>query len=211
MRLQQNLHGLYIITDAKLCANAIVNKVEQAILGGAQVIQYRNKTATKEIQRTEALVLQSLCKKYQRCFLINDNIELAMEVNADGVHLGQTDSSLTDARKQLGDNKIIGITCHSDITSATAAEKNSADYVAFGRFYPSQTKPTAPPATLEVLQQAQSELNIPIVAIGGINNDNASALIQAGANMIAVIHAIFSAQDIKQTAQLLSDKFTTTV
>ena len=211
MTYKQNLHGLYIITEPTLCGDAIVSKVEQAILGGAQVIQYRNKAASNEIQRSEALALRALCQQYQRCFLINDNIELALEVNADGVHLGQSDSSLAEARKQLGDTKIIGITCHSDIKSAIQAEKNSANYVAFGRFYPSQTKPSAPPATIEILQQAQSELNIPIVAIGGVTSNNASTLIHAGANMIAVIHAIFSAQDIKQTAQCLSDKFTTTV
>ena len=207
----KNLHGLYIITDPLLCGDTIIKKVEQAIQGGAQVIQYRNKTADAKTQTSEASALKKLCHQYQRCFLINDNIELALQVNADGVHLGQTDSALSDARKQLGNKKIIGITCHSDISAAIKAEQQSADYVAFGRFFPSQTKPSAPPANLDILQQAQSQLNIPVVAIGGINTENANTLIDAGANMIAVIHAIFSAHDIKKTAQSLAEKFTTTV
>lgn len=198
-----NLHGLYVITDPKLCGENIIQKVNDAILGGAQVIQYRNKITDKQHQRTEAAALQSLCKQHDRLFIINDDIALAIETNADGVHLGQTDSNIIKARKQLGTEKIIGITCHSDLSLAINAQTQTADYVAFGRFYPSKTKPTAPPADIEILQQAKSQLQIPIVAIGGIRVENAPALINAGADMLAVIDAVFS----KENTQLAASEF----
>ena len=196
-----NLHGLYVITDPILCSNDLIRNVEQAILGGAQVIQYRNKnkSISKAQQHAEAAALQSLCSKHGRIFIINDDITLALEINADGVHLGQTDSDIISARKRLGD-KIIGITCHSDLNAAISAQQQTADYVAFGRFYPSKTKPDAPPADIEILQQAKSQLHIPIVAIGGISVENARTLINAGADMLAVIHAVFARDNIQQAA-----------
>ena len=201
------LHGLYVITDPLLCSDKLVEKVEQAILGGAQIIQYRNKLADAQTQYTEAAALQSLCQQHQRTFLINDNVSLALQVNADGVHLGQTDGDITAARKNLGEDKIIGVTCHSDIHAAKMAQQQSANYVAFGRFYPSKTKPTAPPAKIEVLQQAQQQLEIPVVAIGGISVENASNLINAGADMLAVIHAVFAQENIKQAAADLAQNY----
>jgi len=201
------LHGLYVITDPLLCSDKLVEKVEQAILGGAQIIQYRNKLADAQTQYTEAAALQSLCQQHQRTFLINDNVSLALQVNADGVHLGQTDGDITAARKNLGEDKIIGVTCHSDIHAAKMAQQQSANYVAFGRFYPSKTKPTAPPAKIEVLQQAQQQLEIPVVAIGGISVENASNLINAGADMLAVIHAVFAQENIKQAATDLAQYY----
>lgn len=197
-----NLHGLYVITDPTLCGSNIIQKVEQAILGGAQIIQYRNKNEniTMSQQRAEATALQSLCSQYGRTFIINDDISLALAINADGVHLGQTDGDITAARKRLGENKIIGITCHSDLSAALSAQQQTANYVAFGRFYPSKTKPTAPPADIDILQHAKSQLQIPIVAIGGISVENATTLINAGADMLAVIHSVFAQNNIQQAA-----------
>ena len=200
----QNLSGLYVITDPILCSIDIVSKVEQAILGGAQIIQYRNKNKNENIiksqQLEEASALQALCSQYDRTFIINDNISLALETNADGIHLGQTDGDITSARKRLGDNKIIGVTCHSDLNAALSAQQQTADYVAFGRFYPSRTKPAAPPADIDILQHAKSQLQIPIVAIGGISVENATTLINAGADMLAVIHAVFAQDNIQLAA-----------
>lgn len=197
-----NLHGLYVITDPILCGTELINKVEQAILGGAQVIQYRNKikNITQSQQRAEAEALQSLCTQHERIFIINDDIALAHDIDADGIHLGQTDSDIRSARKRLGENKIIGITCHSDLNAAISAQQQSADYVAFGRFFPSMTKPTAPPADIDILPHAKSQLQIPIVAIGGISVENAPTLINAGADMLAVIHAVFGQENIQQAA-----------
>jgi len=203
---KNKLQGLYVITDPALCGANIINKVEQAISGGAQIIQYRNKTARQQ-QLDEAKALQSLCQKYHRIFIINDDIALAKAVNADGVHLGQTDEAIHTAREQLGNEKIIGVTCHSDLNAAKEAQSQGADYIAFGRFYPSQTKPSAPPAKIDILHQAQSRLQRPIVAIGGITIENAATLITAGADMLAVIHAVFGQENIKQSAQNLSQLF----
>jgi len=204
---KNKLQGLYVITDPVLCGTRIIESVEQAIAGGAQIIQYRNKTANKQQQLNEAQALQSLCQKYQRVFIINDDIELAQTVNADGVHLGQTDSSIRLAREQLGIKKIVGITCHSNLEAAKKAQQQGADYVAFGRFYPSHTKPTAPPAEIDILYQAKAELQLPVVAIGGVTIENAPTLINAGADMLAVIHAVFAQDNIKQSTQNFSQLF----
>lgn len=200
----QNLHGLYVITDPILCGNTLDDKVEQAILGGAQIIQYRNKTASSEIQQSEAATLQALCSKHDRIFLINDNVALAIKVGADGVHLGQSDGDIHAARAALGDKKIIGITCHSDMNAAIKAQTQTANYVAFGRFFTSQTKPSAPPASIDILSTAKAQLKIPIVAIGGVSVENAASLVSAGADMLAVIHSVFSKNDIKQAAKELA-------
>jgi len=201
------LKGLYVITDPLLCGEELIEKVELAIAGGAQIIQYRNKTANKQQQLSEAQALQTLCKKYQRLFIINDDIRLAITVNADGVHLGQSDDNIIDARKKLGMNKIIGITCHSDLEIAKTAQTQGANYVAFGRFYPSKTKPNAPSANIDILQQAKMQLEIPIVAIGGITIENAHNLICAGTDMIAVIHSVFAQNNIKEVTQNFSKLF----
>ncbi len=204
---KSKLQGLYVITDPALCGTNIINKVEQAISGGAQIVQYRNKAAGQQQQLDEAKALQTLCQKYHRIFIINDDIALAKAVNADGIHLGRTDKAIHTAREQLGNEKIIGVTCHSDLNAAKEAQSQGADYIAFGRFYPSHTKPSAPPAKIDILQQAQSQLQRPIVAIGGITIENAATLITAGADMLAVIHAIFGQENIKQSAQNLSQLF----
>jgi len=134
-------------------------------------------------------------------------VELAIEVDADGVHLGQQDTPYSVARKLLGENKIIGITCHDKIELARQAEQEGADYVAFGRFFPSNSKPTAPPATMQILEQAKQELSIPLCAIGGITLDNATPLIEHGADMLAVIEAVLGARRIKQAAEAISKQF----
>ena len=200
MRIQ-SLSGLYVITDHALLGSTLVEHAGAAIEGGARILQYRDKTNDSSRRLNEARALVSLCKQHHIIFLINDDIELALKVDADGVHLGQQDTDLNSARSQLGVDKIIGVTCHSDLDAAIQAEKNGADYVAFGRFFPSNTKPEASPASLDILTQTKTQLQIPIVAIGGITPDNGMKLIDAGADMLAVIHGIFGAADIKQAAQ----------
>ena len=190
------LKGLYAITDSKLMGSDLISKTEQAILGGINILQYRNKTAPLEQQEQEALKLVQLCKKNNVLFLVNDNVELALKVNADGVHLGQQDTPLQKAREQLGKDKIIGITCHDKIELAVEAQKYGADYVAFGRFFNSQTKPTASPAELSLISESKKSISIPIVAIGGITQEMASLLLKEGVDMLAVIHAIFGQDDI---------------
>jgi len=204
------LKGLYCITDPELTAqssHSIEEMVQQAIDGGARIIQYRDKTSSQAQQLDIAHRLCQLCKQHSALFLINDNPQLAKEVDADGVHLGQTDTGRATARELLGKDKIIGISCHASLALAMTAQQQGADYVAFGRFYPSQTKPDASPASLDLLAEAKSSLHIPIVAIGGITAGNAPDLLEAGADMLAVIHHVFGQADIRQAASNIARLF----
>ncbi|MCK4742333.1 MAG: thiamine phosphate synthase [Sulfuriflexus sp.] len=198
---QHKLNGLYVITDDKLSGNAVLKHVQQALEGGARLVQYRNKTKQAAIKEMTARSLLELCREHGVPLLINDDVELAIKINADGVHLGQTDTRLTEARNRLGNDAIIGVTCHASLELAKQAEKNGASYVAFGRFFASQTKPDASPASIDLLTLATQQLSIPICAIGGITPDNASALLDAGADMLAVIHGVFGESDIKNAAK----------
>ena len=202
------INGLYVITDENLIAESDLKRyVEQAILGGAKVVQYRNKHSDYETKVTQAEAILQLCNLHSVPLIINDDISLCAEVGADGVHLGQEDSDIADAKDHLGSDAIIGITCHDSIDLAIKAQELGADYVAFGRFFPSQTKPDAKPADISVLEKAQSMLNIPTVAIGGINIENAEQVINAGASSIAVAGAVFANADPKGQAEKLSKLF----
>lgn len=183
------LSGLYAIADSA--------DIEAVLRGGCRIIQYRNKTASELERQQTCRDLRRLCDNYDALLLVNDDVELALAVGADGVHLGQSDLDMTAARQRLGDNAIIGISCHNSLALAMAAEQQGASYVAFGRFFDSHTKPDAPAAELSLLSQAKQQLRIPIVAIGGITRDNAPAVIAEGADMIAVIHELFSASDAR--------------
>lgn len=205
------LQGLYVITDHRLSQQrkqTLAPMVEAAIRGGARIVQYRNKSATPSQKRHEAQMLAALCKTHEVLFLINDDIQLALDTDANGVHLGQGDAGIAMARDRLGEQRIIGITCHDQIALALAAQAAGADYVAFGRFFPSRTKPEAPPASLAILQQARAQLHIPIAAIGGITPDNAASLLAQGADMLAVIHGVFGAEDIAAAAGEYARQFT---
>lgn len=203
-----NLRGLYAITDnALLPQDRLVKAVEQAIMGGALVIQYRDKNSAPETRIELASELAELCAAHQTIFIINDDVKLAKKVGADGVHLGKGDMSIKEARKHLGDQALIGISCYNSLAQAHEAQKSGADYVAFGSFYSSPTKPDAVKADLRLLQEARQQLKIPLVAIGGITPDNGATLIDAGADMIAVIHAVFGQADITQASKRIAALF----
>jgi thiamine-phosphate pyrophosphorylase len=204
MTTAPRLRGLYVITDTALCEArnmALPDMVAQAIAGGAQLVQYRAKDLAPEVKRAQAEALAGLCRDHQVTFLVNDDVALAREIAADGVHLGQRDAALDEARVVLGPDAVIGISCHADLDLARRAVNQGADYVAFGRFFPSRTKPQAPPAGIEVLEQARRQLSVPIAAIGGVTPDNGAALIAAGADMLAVIHGVFGQADIRAAAR----------
>ena len=205
------IHGLYAITDPALIPDRqLLPAAEAALRGGARLLQYRDKTATPAQRRHRASQLQTLCRQYGALFLVNDDPALAAEIEADGVHIGQSDGGIARARQRLGPDKIIGVTCHGDLTLAEQAAEAGADYVAFGRFFPSRTKPQAPPADSAILQQARKRLAIPLVAIGGIDPSNGGQLLKLGADALAVIHALFSdpaPAQVKQAAKQLSALF----
>lgn len=184
-------HGLYAITQCTGKTNeTIIQEVDLAIKGGACVIQYRDKRVTDHYFL--ALALQALCKQHQIPFIINDNIDLACRIQADGVHLGKDDGMISLARKQLGTQAIIGFSCYNAINSAIKAEAEGANYLAFGRFFPSSSKPLAAPAQQETLRLAKKTIKVPIVAIGGILPENGRPLLNNGADVLAVIGGIFN-------------------
>jgi thiamine-phosphate pyrophosphorylase len=210
MSSASRLQGLYVITDRELFLSLekdISELVKQAILGGARIVQYRNKISSTATRSEEARELLTLCRKHNVTLLINDDVELARDIDADGVHIGQSDMPLAEARSKLGKGKIIGVTCHNRLELAQSAQTAGADYVAFGRFFPSKTKPLAPPASVNILQQAKEQLSIPVVAIGGITTSNAQILINHGADMLAVSHSVFGASDIIASAKQLGRLF----
>lgn len=196
------LSGLYAITDSALMpGESLLVKTEAALRGGCRILQYRNKNANLTDRKREAELLRTLCSRYQSLLIINDDIELAQQVGADGIHIGQSDIFLTQVREQVGDKMIVGISCHDNITLALQAQQCGASYVAFGRFFESNTKPHAPAADIAVLANAKKALKIPIVAIGGITRDNAPRVIAQGTDMIAVIHDLFSPNDVHEIEQ----------
>lgn len=195
------LHGLYAITDARDTDNQqLLHKVAQALRGGVRILQYRDKTSEQARRRDAAQQLRRLCNEHQALLIINDDVQLAHEVAADGVHLGQDDAQLVLAREILGEESIIGVSCYNRFELAQQAASAGADYVAFGRFFPSRTKPDAAQADPGLLQRAQQELDIPVAAIGGITTASGAALVQAGADMLAVVEDIFGQQDIAAAA-----------
>jgi len=172
-----------------------------AIDGGATLVQYRDKSATPVCRVRVAGALAELCRERGVPFLVNDDPELARSSGADGVHLGKNDVTLREARSQLGPAAIIGISCYDRLDRARRAEAGGADYVAFGSFFHSTTKPAAVRAPLELLQHARDALSIPIVAIGGITPENGRQLLAAGADVLAVIDGVFGQRDIMAAAQ----------
>lgn len=199
--------GLYAITDDRVqSADLVLSQVASALRGGATVIQYRDKSEKSYDKLALASALRQLCVKYEACFLINDDVELALSVNADGVHLGKHDHTISEARARLGD-KVIGISCYNQLALAHDAAKAGANYVAFGRFFTSTIKPDAVQATPQLLSSAKQTMKIPVVAIGGITLSNADELIKAGADAVAVIDGLFGQPDIVSTARSFTRLF----
>ncbi len=193
--------GLYAVTDSELSGTALVQYVAQAIQGGAVMIQYRDKSTDAGQRLWQANDLQMLCQSLRVPLIINDDIELAVQCRAAGVHLGKDDATIEQARALLGEQAIIGVSCYASLSLALAAQAAGADYVAFGSFFASPTKPDAVRADLELLRAARTELSIPIAAIGGITPDNGRALVDAGADLLAVVSGVFSAADIGAAAR----------
>lgn len=195
------ISGLYAITPEEHDTAKLLSKAKLALQGGARVLQYRNKSSDAATRLEQATALLQLTREFTVPLIINDDAQLAKQVDADGVHLGGDDGSVAAARALLGAQKIIGVSCYNRLDLAHKAVKQGADYVAFGALFASTVKPDAPVATLALLQQARLEIPLPKVAIGGITLANGASALKAGADALAVISALFDAEDIFLTAR----------
>jgi thiamine-phosphate pyrophosphorylase len=203
-----SIAGLYAIADTATLEDArLIPAVRAAIEGGARIIQYRDKSSDMARRERQARALASLCHELGIAFLVNDDVTLARAAGADGVHIGRADTTLAQARAALGRDAVIGISCYNEIERALHAQVQGADYVAFGSFFASRTKPEAVRASVELLQKARAELRVPIVAIGGITPENGGALIAVGANALAVIEGVFGQADVRAAAARYAELF----
>lgn len=190
--------GLYAITKPEnKTADQVIEEVSIAITAGISALQYRDKHAIDAVYLAGAL--KEICHAHNIPFIVNDHIKLAKKIGADGVHIGKEDGQLIEAREILGHQAIIGVSCYDNLKCAQWAESNSADYVAFGRFFPSRSKPLAAAAHIATLQQAKKCLHIPIVAIGGILPTNGAKLLNAGADLLAAIGGVFTETPYQST------------
>ncbi len=212
MRLRApRIAGLYAIADsAYLDAGNVVSAVRAALDGGARVIQYRDKTSDAATRERVARGLNALCRERDVPFLINDDVALAVAVGASGVHIGRDDPEIGKARAALGNTAFVGVSCYAELARARAAQDAGADYVAFGRFFPSRSKPRALQAAPGLLRAARGALKIPVVAIGGITPENGGILIEAGADALAAIEGVFGQTDIRAAAERYASLFSKT-
>lgn len=204
-RLRECLR-LYAVTDHRwLRGRSLESAVEEAILGGATMIQLRDKNMTEADIIAEAVTIRRLCERYQVPFIVNDSAEIALACGADGVHVGQDDDSITYARAVLGPGAVIGATAHN-VEEAVRAEQQGADYLGCGAAFGSATKKDARPIDRAEYRRITSAVHIPVVAIGGITEDNIAGLAGAGLSGAAVVSAIFAAEDIRSAAERLRIK-----
>jgi thiamine-phosphate pyrophosphorylase len=202
------LRGLYAITPELDDTEMLAERVALCLAGGAALVQYRAKNAAEALASEQAARLAALCRAAGAIFIVNDSIELARECGADGVHVGREDAAVAAARRALP-HAIIGASCYDDAQRAAAAAREGADYVAVGSVFASRTKPNARRASLEAIARARAASGLPVAAIGGIDPANAASVVAAGADMLAVISALFEAPDIEAAARQFTDLYQT--
>ena len=201
------IKGLYAITPDSADLNTLIQKTKSAIEGGAFMVQYRSKIQDRDVKMQQCAAILRLCREYEIPCIVNDDVDMCRILEADGVHLGEKDDNIAEVRHILGEDAIIGSSCYDQLDRAKSAQKEGASYVAFGAMFPTSTKPNAPRATLALLKEAKREIQIPIVAIGGITVNNAHDVIKTGIDAIAVINSLYEAKSIKETAETLSKMF----
>ncbi len=201
------IKGLYAITPDLADLNMLIHKTQLAVEGGAFMVQYRSKIQDRDVKMQQCAAILRLCRENEIPCIVNDDVEMCRILEADGVHLGEKDDNIAEIRHILGEDAIIGSSCYNQIERARQAQKEGASYVAFGAMFPTSTKLNAPRATLELLKEAKSEIQIPIVAIGGITVNNAQDVIDTGIDAIAVINSLFEAKTIKETAETFLKMF----
>lgn len=198
------IRGLYAITPDEADTGQLVSMVRQGLLGGVRLVQYRNKSADYALRLRQASALRALTRQFSVPLLVNDDAPLALRAGADGVHIGKDDGTVAAARALLGGDKIIGVSCYNRLDLAHRAVREGADYVAFGSFFDSAVKPNAVATSPDLLVRARQQLGVPLVAIGGITACNGAQLIEAGADALAVISALFGASNIADAARALT-------
>lgn len=204
MSKQALLKGIYVLTDAHLTPkDTILQQMERVLKSGVSVIQFRDKYASDDEAEFTCKALQALCNRYNALFIIDDRLALAKKIDADGLHVGEDDVSFEEARAVLGKDKIIGVSCYGDIQRAKHYEALGADYVAFGSFFASPTKPNSKMVPLDVLEEAKKVLQVPICAIGGINVQNISSIAAYDIAMYSVISAVYEKDRIEENLQKL--------
>lgn len=201
------LAGLYGITPDDPLTPRLGALVEAALVGGVRLVQYRNKHAPAELRRVQATELLRLCRLHDASLIVNDDVWLAVEIGADGAHVGRDDLDPRTAREALGTRRILGVSCYADLDRVEAAARAGADYVGIGGMFPSTTKPAATPASLQLLGEARRRFDIPVAAIGGITVRNAPQVIAAGADMVAVVGDLFNVMDIGRRATEFQNLF----
>ncbi|WMJ07810.1 thiamine phosphate synthase [Nitrosomonas sp. sh817] len=199
--------GLYAITPDLADTGELLDKTRQALIGGVRLVQYRNKSANSILLKEQAGLMRQLCNEFRVPLIINDHIELALTVNADGVHVGREDAGVVEARKHFGKDKIVGASCYNDLERAQQAEREGADYVAFGAFFSSLTKPDAVSVPEYLVGQAKREISVPIVGIGGIRLTNARQVIASGCAAVAVCGDLFMSGNITAQAMRFTQLF----
>lgn len=194
------VRGLYAVTPDSEDTAMLVSKVTEAVAGGARLVQYRNKVATPELRLEQATALLQTCRAGNALLIVNDDTDLAVKIGAQGLHLGRDDGDIAAARSRLPD-ALIGASCYRSIENALEAKRLGADYIAFGSFFASPTKPGAARSPLSIIGDAKRIVGLPVVAIGGITVENAPDLLAAGIDSVAVITALFGASSVKRAAE----------
>lgn len=201
------MKGLYIVTPDWDDTKKLLEITELALKGGAAVVQYRHKTANAGLRREQAECLLALCRSYGRPLVINDFVELCMELDADGVHVGGTDAAVAEVRAAIGPDKILGASCYGDLGLARKSHAEGASYVAFGGFYASRVKKYPVTTPISIIGDSHAAVPLPIVVIGGMTVDNAAPLVAAGTDMVAAISSVYLAADPQAVAQRFADLF----
>jgi thiamine-phosphate pyrophosphorylase len=205
-RTETAIRGLYAVTPDEANTARLCTQVEAALNGGARLLQYRNKSAPAALRLEQARALLAVCRRHGVPLIVNDDLELAATIGAEGVHLGRDDGDAGEARARLPD-ALIGVSCYNEIERALDARRSGADYVAFGRFFASSTKPGDIRASLDLVAAARRRVALPIVAIGGITLDNARGLVDGGVDALAVVSALFASDDVAATARRFADLY----
>jgi thiamine-phosphate pyrophosphorylase len=195
------MKGLYLVTPDWDDTQKMLDATEAGLRGGAALVQYRHKTASPQLRKEQAAQLQALCRRYGRPFIVNDFVELCLELDADGIHVGGTDASVAAVRTAVGPAKIVGASCYGSMQLARDAHQAGASYVAFGGFYPSRVKKYEVSTQPEIVAQAKKEIPLPNVVIGGMTLQNSVPLVGQGADMVAVISSVYMVDDPESAAR----------